>query len=50
MWSYGRPPEDRESNRLVGRASLDLATLGLKVRADRFHGSSALANSHRDLH
>ena len=34
---------------LVGRASLDLATLGLKVKPGAFHHSSALTNSARDL-
>jgi hypothetical protein len=34
----------------LGRASLDLATLGLKVRAGRFQGPSALTETAHGLH
>jgi len=48
-----RYPEDglraKIPSELVGRASLDLATLGLKVSAGRFQGSSALIKTAYEL-
>jgi hypothetical protein len=48
-WCHATNPYGLVDMNLVGRASLDLATLGLKVSAGRFHCSSAFAIGGRRL-